>query len=128
MNNYLIIIIGWIIGQAVYATKKAWDLQKKYDHLSFTYAIATVYSKETASFIFGILMLIVLCFTLPDFFKEGDIKDMEEVGKLKYYLVTYIRIASVAFGFVCQYLGMWLFGKAEKAIIDKAKTDGIEIK
>lgn len=129
MNNYLVLVAGWALGQAAYATKKAWDIQKANEKLTFKEALVIVYSKETASFAFGLIMLFCVLFFMPDILKKTitDASEGKPVTGWQVYVIDYLRISSVVFGFVCQYLGYWFFGRAEKEVRRRAEQDGVNL-
>lgn len=124
MNNIVIIIIGWLLGQIAYAIKKSWDIQKKTPDVNFVDALKLHFSKETASFAFGTTMLLIVIFILPDFVNldvtKEDIKDTE-AAKWKWYLINFLRIISVFFGYLCQQLGYYFFGRTEKILEQRQK-------
>lgn len=130
MNNHLIIMLGWILGQAAYACKKSWDLQKANHDLSFSAAIKMHFTNETAAFAFGMVMLFVGLFIIADFINiDTSIEDLKntEAAKWKIYLVNFLRTISVLFGYLCQNLGYFLFGRSEKILKDKANGNGINL-
>jgi hypothetical protein len=128
MNNYIIIVLGWILGQAAYACKKSWDLQKRTEGLSFKSALHLLFTKETAAFAFGIVMLFIVIFILPNII-DLDVTKEElkgtDAAKWKYYFISFIRVIAVVFGYVCQNVGYFLFGKTEKILKDRAARDNI---
>ena len=130
MNNTLIIIIGWLLGQVLYACKKSWDIQKKTVSLSFKDALELHFKKETASFAFATALLLTAIFVLPDFINLDVTKEElknTEAAKWKYYLINFLRGIAVVFGYFCQNLGYFFFGRSEKYINQTAKKDGIDL-
>jgi hypothetical protein len=130
MNNYLIIITGWFLGQAAYACKKSWDLQKRNDKLSFKEALKMHFTKETGAFAFGSIMLLIAMFVISDFINldvtKQELKNME-AAKWKIYLINFLRGISVLFGYLCQNLGYFLFGRSEKILRQRATSEGVNI-
>lgn len=130
MNNYIIIILGWFLGQAAYACKKSWDLQRRNESLSFRGALKLHFSKETAAFAFGVIMLLIATFILSDFINlDVTIAELKntEAAKWKIYLINGLRVISVAFGYLCQNLGYFLFGRSEKILKSQADINGITL-
>lgn len=127
MNNHVIIIIGWLLGQAAYACKKSWDLQKANHDLTFADALKLHFTKETAAFAFGTVMLFVGIFIVQDYINlditREDLRN-SEAAKWKVYLINFLRTISVLFGYLCQNLGYFMFGRSEKILEDKAKQNG----
>ncbi len=130
MNNYVVIATGWAIGQAAYACKKSWDIQRKNPDVDFKHALKMHFSKETASFVFGAVMLTLGLFVVTDYvdldITKQDLKNAE-VSKWKGIIITYLRTSSVVFGYICQNLGYFMFGRSEKILRDRAEKEGVEI-
>lgn len=123
MNNYIIIAIGWTIGQVLYALKKAWDLQKANASLDFKSAVKLMFTKETASWLVGLVALCAVLFALPDFLKTGEKNEAHANGADKdwhVWALNYIRLSSIAFGYICQTAVYAWLGKAQK-IVDAEK-------
>jgi hypothetical protein len=130
MNNYLIIVIGWVLGQAAYACKKSWDLQKTSVSLTFKDTIKIFFTKETASFAFAGIMLLIALFATPDFLNLDITKEElknSELAKWKVFVINFLRVISVIFGYFCQNIGYFFFGKAGKFIKSKSDADGIDL-
>ena len=126
----MIVAVGWVIGQAIYATKKSWDLQRANADLSFRDALTLYFSKETAAFAFGFLIFCAALFMLPDFINMDITRDdlrNTEVVKWKKYFIYFLRGISVVFGYLCQNLGYYLFGKSEKILEKRSQVDGIDL-
>jgi len=123
MNNYIILFVGWLLGQCIYATIKAWDIQKKNDAIDFVAAIKLVY-KQFGSFVFAILMMLAALFVMPDFMKF-IVSDQELTGNSK-IIQQYFRVSTVGFGFVCQYFGLLFFSKLNKAVKNAVDKDSNE--
>lgn len=130
MNNYVILVIGWFLGQLAYAFKKSWEIQKRMPKVTFKQALQMHFTKETASFAFGVLMLFIGLFILPNFINmdltKDDLKNME-AAKWKVYLINFLNSVSVVFGYLCQNLGLFFFGKSEKLLEAQAQKEGINL-
>lgn len=130
MNNYLIIFVGWILGQTGYAFKKSWEIQRNRPGVSFKDALKMHFTKETASFAFAFVILLIGLFVLPNFIDmditKEDLKNLE-VAKWKVYFVNFLRVIAVFFGYLCQNLGWFFFGKSEKILQAQADQDGIKL-
>lgn len=129
MNNYFILMIGWVIGQAAWACIRSWDIQRKIDNISFTDALKIVYGKETAASVFGVVMLAAALFLMPDLYRQTLDADnnLKPLSGWQQNIITYMRISSILFGAVCQLIGYYFFGRAAKYIRDKADKEGIEL-
>lgn len=130
MNNYAIICIGWFLGQLAYAFKKSWEIQRNKPNVTFTDALKMHFTKETASFAFAVVILMIGIFILPNFINmditKEDLKNME-AAKWKVYFVNFLNLISVVFGYLCQNLGWFFFGKSEKLLQAQADREGIQL-
>lgn len=130
MNNYAIICIGWALGQIAYAFKKSWEIQRNKPGVSFQIALYMHFTKETASFAFAIVILLIGLFILPNFIDmditKDDLKNME-IAKWKIYFVNFLRVIAIVFGYLCQNLGWFFFGKSEKLLQAQADKEGIKL-
>jgi hypothetical protein len=130
MNNYTIICIGWGLGQTAYAFKKSWEIQRNKSNVSFIDALKMHFTKETASFAFAIVILLIGLFILPNFINmditKDDLKNME-AAKWKVYFVNFLNVIAVVFGYLCQNLGWFFFGKSEKLLQAQAEKEGIKL-
>jgi hypothetical protein len=129
MNNYVVIVLGWLLGQAAYACKKSWDIQRKNENTDFKNALKMHFSKETASFAFASIMLLIGLFVITDFVDldvtKEDLKNTE-AAKWKVYLINFLRTSTVLFGYICQNLGYFLFGRSEKILRERAAKEGVD--
>lgn len=118
MNNIAIVAVGWLIGQSAVNCIEAWKLQKGNDQLSFPESLKIVFGKNGASHAFGIIMLVAALFMLPEFVKNVMIVD--DAGKKipgwAAKVLTWLRASSIAFGAICQYIGLLLFAKLKQSV------------
>jgi hypothetical protein len=130
MNNYAVICIGWALGQIAYAFKKSWEIQRNKPNVSFSDALKMHFTKETASFAFAVVILLIGLFVLPNFINmditKDDLKNME-AAKWKIYFVNFLNVIAVVFGYLCQNLGWFFFGKSEKLLQAQADKEGIKL-
>lgn len=130
MNNYSIICIGWSLGQIAYAFKKSWEIQRNKPTVSFKDALKMHFTKETASFAFAVVILLIGLFILPNFINmditKDDLKNME-AAKWKVYFVNFLNVIAVVFGYLCQNIGWFFFGKSEKLLQAQAKINDINL-
>lgn len=130
MNNYLIILFGWLLGQAAYACKKSWDLQKRNEKLLFKEALKMHFTKETASFAFASVMLCIALFVISEFINlDVTVEELKnaEAAKWKIFLINFLRTISIVFGYLCQNIGYFFFGRSEKILKQQADAHGIEL-
>lgn len=130
MNKYAILVIGWVIGQAAYAFKKSWEIQRTMPKVTFKQALIMHFTKETASFAFAVIMLIIGLFILPNFINmdltKDDLKNIE-AAKWKVYFINFLNVVAVVFGYLCQNIGWFFFGKSEKILQAQAQKEGIDL-
>lgn len=130
MNKYVILVIGWILGQAAYAFKKSWEIQKYNPKVTFKEALKMHFTKETASFAFAGICLLIGLFILPNFINmdltKDELKNME-AAKWKVYFINFLNVVAVVFGYLCQNIGWFFFGKTEKILQSQAQKEGIDL-
>lgn len=130
MNNYAVICIGWGLGQTAYAFKKSWEIQRNKANVSFQDALKMHFTKETSSFAFAVVILLIGLFVLPNFINMDITKDELrniEAAKWKVYFVNFLNVIAVVFGYLCQNLGWFFFGKSEKLLQAQADKEGIKL-
>lgn len=129
MNNYVIIVLGWFLGQLGYAVVSAYILQRGKPSISYWQALQVYCAKEVGSFALAFTALLILLFIAGDFLSiEITRKDLldKETLTLKEKIILYIRTSSIVFGGLCQHLIYIAFKKGKKAIEDYATKNGID--
>jgi hypothetical protein len=129
MNNYIIIILGWIVGQIAYASVSVYILQKNLPSIGYLQALREYGKKEFGSFIMALSALLVLLFIFPDYFdstiKRSDLLSKETLT-IKEKLIVYQRTGAVIVGGLCQHLLYVSFKKGKKAIQDYAAKNQVD--
>jgi hypothetical protein len=129
MSNYIIIALGWIVGQTAYGSVSAYIIQKDLDGINYWKAAKIYFTKEFGMFMIALAALFVLLFIFPDYF-DGTIKRSDllskEVLTLKEKIIFYQRTAAVIVGGLCQHLLYVAFKKGKKAIHDYAEKNNID--
>jgi hypothetical protein len=129
MNNYVIIAIGWFLGQLGYAAVSAYIIQRKVPGIDYPKALRLYFKNEVGSFAMAFAALLVVMFIIPDFIDvkvtRADLLDKEKLT-LKEKIVVFFRTASVAFGAFCQHLIYLAFRKGKRAIEEYAEKNNIE--
>jgi hypothetical protein len=118
MNQYVIIALGWAIGQFGYAAVSVYVLQRNKD-LSYWKAVQLYLSSEIGNFVIAFAGLLLIMFIANDFLdSEITAKDLrnKEVLTLKEKVVLYQRSASVGIGAFIQHLLFIAFKKGKKKI------------
>jgi hypothetical protein len=132
MNNYVILALGWFLGQLGYAAVSAYILQRDKPGISYRQALAVYFAKEVGSFAMAFCALLIIMFIANDFLTV-DItrKDLlnKEALSWKEKIIVYQRTCSVFFGAFSQHIIYVAFKKGKKAIEDFAAKNNVnEIK
>jgi len=107
MNNYLILTIGWFLGQAAVSAVKAIGIQQKQPQLGYLDAGRIVFVQGFGSYVIGLIALLIGLFAMPDFFKNVltlDDQNGIKAGSQLSVIVKWFRISSVGFGVAAQIL------------------------
>lgn len=132
MNNYVILAIGWFLGQLGYAAVSAYILQRDKPGISYRQALQVYFAKEVGSFAMAFTALLIIMFIANDFLTV-DItrKDLlnKEALSWKEKIIVYQRTCSVFFGAFSQHIIYVAFKKGKKAIEEFAEKNNVnEIK
>ena len=126
-NHYLIIALGWLVGQIGYASVSVYILQRD-KNISYWKALALYFSGEIGSFVMAFSGLLILLFIANDFF-DIQITRADLLNKTalswKEKIIVYQRTAAVGIGAFCQHLIYVIFKKGKKKreqIISKGPT------
>lgn len=129
MNNYIILAIGWIVGQTAYGSVSAYIIQKDMPGIDYWQALKIYFKKEVGSFAMAFSALLVLMFVFPDFFdptvSRADLKNKEALTFVE-RMILYLRVSSVIVGGLSQHLLYLAFKKGKKAIHDYATKNQID--
>jgi len=126
MNNYFIIICGWIIGQYCTTVICAYLLQVNKEGINFPQAVAVYSKKEMGSFFIAFGGLLVLMFICSDYIDPKITRDvLLHKEKLTYIdkAILYSRTFSVAYGSLCAVILLVLFKKGIKGINEFAEKN-----
>lgn len=126
---YLLLIVAWMLGQALYTAITVWRLQKD---LPITYmnALKAYFKKEVGGYIVsGVLMLIVV-FILPEFLnlkmdKESILGKEQKSFAEKAQL--YFRTVSTILGMFSLHIAYSIYKRGKKEIAERAKSAGANI-
>jgi hypothetical protein len=124
MNNYLILLIAFILGQFLYTAITVYNLQKD-KNIAYLPSLKAYASKEAGGYIVAILGLLVLMFILSDFIDiNTQRKDLPEVLSIKQKIIFYFRTSATFFGVFAQHIIFVAFKKGKRAIEkEDAKID-----
>lgn len=129
MNNYIIIAVGWLIGQIAYASVSAYIIQKDLKGIDYWTALRVYVKSETGSFAMAFSALLILLFIFPDFFDPSvsrkDLKNKEALTIVE-RMILYLRVASVLIGGLSQHILYVAFKRGKKAIVDYAAKNSVD--
>lgn len=116
MNNYVILIVAFIIGQCLYTTINVYTLQYG-KNIAYWPALRTYVIKETAGYAVSMFFLFAVMFILSDYIdiNKKDLLNPDTMAWKKKVL-TYFRTGSLIFGVFTQALAFYAFKRGKKAI------------
>jgi hypothetical protein len=118
MNNYVTIIIAFIIGQFIYTSITVYNLQNGKD-IGYWHAYAAYLRKETGWFVIAIAGLCGVLFVLSDFvnldIKKADLIN-KEVLSYKEKLVLYFRTSALMLGMFIQHVVFKVYKKGKEEV------------
>lgn len=115
MSNYFIMLLAFILGQALYTAITAYNIQKTMT-IGWWVAVKAYVKKETGGYVVAIIGLAVLMFIITDFVDPSFNKADADISTWKGKLVAYFRTAMIGFGCFAQHLIFVAFKKGKKAI------------
>lgn len=105
MNNYLILGLGFLLGQITVSVIKAIKIQGKQPNLNYTDAFKLVLVNGFGSYVLGVCALFIVWFLMPEFFKNvltiDDAHPLKDGSQLK-QIVKWFRVSSLIFGIGAQ--------------------------
>jgi hypothetical protein len=119
MNPYLIIPLGWALGQMLFiVVMSVIDQQSKKTDLTFNQAFMIYVKRDTGPIYVAVLIMLIAMFLLPEIIAHASTPNSatEEIKQLKYVkrIVEFMRTFSVALGLTAQFLGFIAVSKAKK--------------
>lgn len=127
MNHYVIIALGWVIGQFAYAAVSVYVLQRN-KNLNYWKAVKLYFPSEIGNFVIAFAGLLLIMFIATDFLDvEITAKDLrnKEALTVKEKLILYQRTASVGIGAFIQHLVYLGFKKGKKKIEQYEKENNL---
>lgn len=128
MNQYVIIALGWVIGQFAYAAVSVYVLQRDKD-VPYWKAVQLYLSGEVGNFVIAFAGLLLIMFIASDFLDvEITVKDLrnKEMLTLKEKIILYQRTASIVIGGFIQHLVYVAFKKGKKKIEEYENDNKID--
>ncbi len=115
MNNYLVLLVAFFIGQNIYTAVTVYNLQKN-KALSYWEAYKAYVKKELGGYIVALSGLAGIMFIISDFidpsFKHSDADVSTWAGRVQ----AYFRTSALCFGIFAQHIVFVAFKKGKKAI------------
>lgn len=119
MNAYLIILLGSLLGMALFICVKSYYVQQSSKYaLGFIDAFKVYTTKYTAPIFIGVLVVFICMFILPDVIANVSADDTTTKGKVLQNILDYLRLYSVGVGVCAQGLGFLIIRKGEKFLKD----------
>lgn len=125
MNNYAILCIAFLLGQASVSSVKALMVEAKNPLINYGEAFKIVFKKSIGSYIVGVVAVWVAIFLMPEFFKNvlelDDAKKLPEGSKMA-FVVKWFRFSAYIFGIGAQTILIATIYKVNEAVaklIDK---------
>lgn len=118
MNNYITIVIAFLIGQFAYNTITVYNLQRGLD-IGFWSAYKAYMKKETGWFVVALAGLCCVLFVLSDYLdlniKRADLIN-KEVLTIKEKIVVYFRTIALGVGAFIQHIIFLVYKKGKQEI------------
>lgn len=129
-NHYVIISIGWLIGQFTYAACSIYVLQRK-RNVDYWKAWGLYFSAEIGTFVMAFSGLLVLLFIAGDYIDvkitRHDLLD-KEVLTWKERFIYFQRTVSIGIGAFIQHIIYAFFKKGKKRIEEYEEQNNISDK
>lgn len=126
-SHYLIIALGWLVGQIGYASVSVYILQKDKD-INYWKALGLYFSSEVGNFVIAFSALLIILFIAGDYINvEITRSDLLNKPALtwKERVIVYQRTASVVIGAFSQHLLYVAFKKGKKKIVEYEKQNNL---
>lgn len=128
MNNYLVLLFGFIIGQMTLTVIGSYFLQRTKEGIDFPQAIKVFMHKEVGNYAVAICGLIILMFMLSDYV-DPKLTRAELLTKAaltwREKAIVYSRTFSVVFGCFSQFILLLAFKRGIKGINEYAAKNGV---
>lgn len=119
MEKYIIVLGGWALGQLLFIVVQAALVHKssQYQH-TFREALHVYFSKDIGPFFAGLVIMLIVVFVLPEILALANSNDIDNPNHGKYarWVVNNLRISSIAFGVIAQFIGFLIVSKSSKWI------------
>ena len=125
---YLLLIVSWILGQAMYTAITVWRLQKSLT-ISYVPALKAYVKKELGGYVVSGVFMVVVVFLLPELLNlhmsRNEILTLEQRSWAE-KVQLYFRSASVVLGMFSLHIAYSLYKKGKKEILEADRKAGIE--
>jgi hypothetical protein len=116
--NYVIIIVGWVLGQMILKVVNAIRIQRssKY-HTGFKEALIIFVKKDPGPTVLAVIILLAVMFLLPEAIahsqSEGDENDVVH-NKTIAHVLKWLRLYSIGFGIISEFIGFIAVSKSQR--------------
>ena len=125
---YLLLVVSWILGQAMYTAITVWRLQKSLT-ISYVPALKAYVKKELGGYVVSGVFMVVVVFLLPELLNlnmsRNEILTLEQRSWAE-KVQLYFRSASVVLGMFSLHIAYSLYKRGKKEIIEADRKAGIE--
>jgi hypothetical protein len=129
MNNYILMIVAFILGQLAYASVSIYIIQNKVTGINYWQAVGQYCKKEVGSLVMAACGWAIIMFIASDWIDVNITrKDLltKETLTLKEKMIVYQRTFAVLLGGVIQHVLYVAFKKGKKAIHDYAQKNNVD--
>ena len=126
---YLLLVVAWILGQALYTAITVWRLQKDLP-ISYANALNAYLKKEIGGYIVSFIFMLIVCFILPELLNLKMDKSELLSKKQRSWVETiqiYFRSACTILGMFSLHIAYSIYKRGKKEIHDRAKAAGTNI-
>lgn len=129
MNNYLIMIVAFLLGQIAYASVSIYIIQNKVEGINYWQAVGQYFKKEIGSLVMAVSGWAIIMFIASDWIDVNiSRKDLlnKEVLSLKEKAIVYQRTFATLLGGLIQHVLYVAFKRGKKAIQDYARKNNVD--
>lgn len=130
MYNYLIIFLGWLIGQATFTVISSYLLQRNKPGIDYPTAIKVFLTSELGNYAIAFVGLIIAMFIMKDYIDPHVTREQLQEIQHKTFVqnaLFYSRTFSVAYGVFCPMLLLMWFKKGINAIKEYSDKNNIQV-
>ena len=128
--NYIIIFLGWLLGQMILKVANAIRIQKSSKYATgFREALTIFVKRDPGPTIMAFVILMVAIFLLPEAIAhsihEGEETDVVH-NKTITHVLSWLRFYSIGFGIISEFIGFIAVSKSQNFLRKYAGTDALD--